>query len=292
MTPRTDLLRQHHKRYGGLATSASAGSLRADGTVDPHKRERRGTSRRSPSPFGNSPGTPGSQHSIASGSPTHRRRGRRRSSALHGHRGGGSFRRGRSRSPSPEGHTAAAGGGAGAGAGAIGGGGGRMPSIRQHRQSVGQWEGADGSQRHLGVSALHLPMVASAEAGVESVGEAEADERAARAGLQEFGGAETASVVSMHPAAAHADEAVPTNALNRLRIADDAPRDVVARAKAVIDDMPPDIVLLRWFNYQLSKATFSGLPFTRRVYNFGTDLQDGLCLAALLTQVTKALRRG
>lgn len=49
--------------------------------------------------------------------------------------------------------------------------------------------------------------------------------------------------------------------------------------------LAPDVVLLRWMNYHLARTRFHHSPFVRRVYNFGSDLRDGLCLAALLSQI-------
>lgn len=44
--------------------------------------------------------------------------------------------------------------------------------------------------------------------------------------------------------------------------------------------LPPDQILLRWFNYHLKN---SGSP--RRVRNFGSDIQDSECYTILLNQI-------
>ena len=45
--------------------------------------------------------------------------------------------------------------------------------------------------------------------------------------------------------------------------------------------MPPDHILLRWFNFHLANA-----GSTRRVNNFGKDLKDGECYTILLNQIS------
>lgn len=47
--------------------------------------------------------------------------------------------------------------------------------------------------------------------------------------------------------------------------------------------LPPEAILLRWFNYHLAKAGSS-----RRVANFGSDLQDSECYSVLLNQLDAA----
>merc|ERR1711972_1125679 len=50
--------------------------------------------------------------------------------------------------------------------------------------------------------------------------------------------------------------------------------------------LPPEQLLMRWFNYHLDKANVS-----RRATNFGSDLRDSELYAHLLQQVTLSLRR-
>src|SRR5690606_21016777 len=45
--------------------------------------------------------------------------------------------------------------------------------------------------------------------------------------------------------------------------------------------LPPEDILLRWFNYHLKKA-----GETRRVSNFGPDLRDSQCYSVLLHQLS------